>query len=98
MIFYEPGLKYGGFLINKMWGSYSTTIRPKVGANNGKKLQSNQKIFLNTYNNSDIRKLDFINTKINFLFGKQSMHSSKNPYLVTSNIIFAFDILIYAHT
>ena len=57
----------GGFSINKMWGSYSTTIRPKVGANNGKKLQSNQKIFLNTYNNADIRKLDFINTKINFI-------------------------------
>ena len=57
----------GSFLINKMWGSYSTTIRPIVGANNGKKLQNNQKIFLNPCNKNDLRKLNFVNTKIGFI-------------------------------
>ena len=36
----------GGFKLDKVWNSYSTTIRAKVGPNNGNKLINGQKIFL----------------------------------------------------
>ena len=36
----------GGFDLNKVWGSFSTTTRAEVGPNKGKKLRKGQKIFL----------------------------------------------------
>ncbi len=59
---------HGGFKLKKFLNSYSTTTRAKVGANDGKKIQMNQKIFLNEIKNLNLKnKLDYINSKIEFI-------------------------------
>ena len=57
----------GGFNLEKVWNSFSTTIRAKVGPNNGQKLIDGQEIELNEENSSQQRKLDYINSKIEFI-------------------------------
>ena len=57
----------GGFKLEKVWDSFSTTIRAKVGPNNGQKLIDGQEIKLNEENPSQQRKLDYINSKIEFI-------------------------------
>ena len=57
----------GGFKLNKFWNSFSTTIRARVGPNKGKKLIEGQEIFLNNPKSSTYRKLEFVNTKIEFI-------------------------------
>ena len=57
----------GGFNLNKVWGSFSTTIRAKIGSNNGNKLVDGQNIKLNERKHSSSKKLDFINSKIEFI-------------------------------
>ena len=84
----------GGFEINKVWGSFSTSTRASVGPNMGKKLDNNQKIFLNKSEKFSNRLLNYSNTKIEFIrviegtnFNYFSKVSTKNffskEYLVT---------------
>ena len=62
---------YGYFAISAefdlkfQWGSCSTNTKANIGANNGEKLQDNQKIeILNINSNQAKKKLEYINTKI----------------------------------
>ena len=57
----------GGFKLNKIWGSYSTTVRAKVGPNEGNKITNGQKLILNNSNELVKRSLNFINSKIEFI-------------------------------
>ena len=57
----------GGFKLEKVWDSFSTTIRAKVGPNNGQKLIDDQEIKLKEVNSSSNRKLDYIDSKIEFI-------------------------------
>jgi len=58
----------GGFKVEKYSDSYSTTTRAGIGANNGNKISSNQKIYINESKNiSASKKLDFINSRIEFI-------------------------------
>ena len=58
----------GGFKLDKVWDSFSTTIRAKVGPNNGNKLIDGQEIILNENSNQFlIEQLNFINSKIEFI-------------------------------
>ena len=57
----------GGFKLNKVWGSFSTTVRAKIGSNNGNKLIDGQDIKLNEPNQLSNKKLDFINSRIEFI-------------------------------
>ena len=57
----------GGFKIDKVWNSYSTTTRAKVGPNNGCKLINGQKILLNEKKPIFNKQLNFVNTKIEFI-------------------------------
>tara|TARA_B100001248_G_scaffold68712_1_gene48521 strand:+ start:343 stop:1290 length:948 start_codon:yes stop_codon:yes gene_type:complete len=57
----------GGFKIDKVWNSYSTTARAKVGPNNGCKLINGQIILLNEKKPIFNRQLNFVNTKIEFI-------------------------------
>ena len=57
----------GGFKLDKVWGSFSTTIRAQIGSNNGNKLIDGQDIKLNEPNQLSNKKLDFINSKIEFI-------------------------------
>ncbi len=57
----------GGFKLDKVWDSYSTTLRAKVGPNNGNKLIDGQKITLNKMKSVINRQLNFVNTKIEFI-------------------------------
>ena len=57
----------GGFKLNKVWGSFSTTIRAQIGSNNGSKLIDGQDIKLNEPNQLSNKKLSFINSKIEFI-------------------------------
>tara|TARA_Y100001958_G_C21191465_1_gene519566 strand:+ start:261 stop:1208 length:948 start_codon:yes stop_codon:yes gene_type:complete len=57
----------GGFKLDKVWNSFSTTARAQVGPNNGEKLKDGQEILLNGPNYSPHRKLDFLNNKIEFI-------------------------------
>ena len=50
----------GGFKLDKVWNSYSTTTRAKVGPNNGDKLKDGQEILLNNPNPSPFRKLNIL--------------------------------------
>ena len=55
----------GELNLNYNWSSYSTNTRAIIGANDGKKLQSEQKINLLKLNqNISSKKLSYINTKI----------------------------------
>ena len=57
----------GGFKLNKIWDSFSTTIRARVGPNNGTKLFDGQEITLNKIKSISNRKLNFVNSKIEFI-------------------------------
>ena len=57
----------GGFKIDKIWESYSTTIRAEVGPNKGNKLLNDQKINLNKSRTLINRSLSFVNSKIEFI-------------------------------
>ena len=57
----------GGFKLNKVWGSFSTTIRAQIGSNNGSKLIDGQDIKLNEPKQLSNKKLDFINSRIEFV-------------------------------
>ena len=58
----------GGFKVEKFMNSCSTTTRAGVGANNGKKLSKDQKIYLNsTKNIISNKKINFVNSKIEFI-------------------------------
>ncbi len=55
----------GNFDIKNQWGSCSVNTKANIGANKGKKLQDNQKIFLKDINqNFTKKKLDYFNSKI----------------------------------
>ena len=84
----------GGFDLNKVWGSFSTTTRALVGPNKGKKLSEGQKIFLNKTKKYSNCSLNYINTKIEFIrvleatnydyFSKDSVNNFfTKKYLVT---------------
>tara|TARA_Y200000002_G_scaffold75023_1_gene58847 strand:- start:427 stop:1371 length:945 start_codon:yes stop_codon:yes gene_type:complete len=57
----------GGFKLEKFLNSYSVFTRAEVGANNGKKIQVNQKIFFNKFRDLNIKKLSYTNSKIEFI-------------------------------
>tara|TARA_Y100000817_G_scaffold314435_1_gene313266 strand:+ start:480 stop:1427 length:948 start_codon:yes stop_codon:yes gene_type:complete len=84
----------GGFKLNKVWNSYSTTARALVGPNNGRKLLNGQEIMLNKSNLSSSRKVNYINSKIEFIrvikgtnidhFSKQSVKNFfEKSFIVT---------------
>ena len=55
----------GKFDVNFQWGSCSTNTKSNIGANNGKKIEDGQKIYiLNINKNLTDKKLNYINTKI----------------------------------
>ena len=55
----------GEFDIKSQWESYSVNTKANIGANNGKKLENNQKINISRINkNLNKKKLNYINTKI----------------------------------
>ena len=57
----------GGFKINKVWKSYSTTVRAEVGPNKGNRLLNGQNVNLNNSNAIQNRSLNFVNSKIEFI-------------------------------
>tara|TARA_Y100000816_G_scaffold6657_1_gene4097 strand:+ start:336 stop:1283 length:948 start_codon:yes stop_codon:yes gene_type:complete len=57
----------GGFKLDKVWDSFSTTLRANVGPNDGNKLIDGQEIILNKMKSLINRQLTFINTKIEFI-------------------------------
>ena len=57
----------GGFKLNKVWDSFSTTSRANVGPNNGTKLIDTQEIILNASKIISNRQLNFVNSKIEFI-------------------------------
>ena len=55
----------GNFDIQLQWNSYSTNIKAQIGANDGKKLEKNQKIkILDTHSHESKKKLEYLNNKI----------------------------------
>ena len=55
----------GEFDIKSQWESYSVNTKANIGANNGKKLENNQKINISKINKDlNNKKLNYINTKI----------------------------------
>ena len=55
-------------LIDKTWGSISTNTKAKIGSNNGEKLSNSQKINIDhKNNNTSLRKLNYINSKIEYI-------------------------------
>ena len=57
----------GGFKLNKVWDSFSTTSRANVGPNNGNKLMDAQEIILNASKLISNRQLNFVNSKIEYI-------------------------------
>ena len=57
----------GGFKLNKVWNSFSTTSRANVGPNNGAKLIDAQEIILNASKSISNRQLNYVNSKIEFI-------------------------------
>ena len=59
-------LAFGGKLdLEYQWSSYSVNTKANIGSNNGKKLETNQRINISFINkNLDSKKLNYINTKI----------------------------------
>ena len=57
----------GGFKLNKVWNSFSTTSRANVGPNNGNKLIDAQEIILNASKSVSNRQLNFVNSKIEYI-------------------------------
>ena len=64
----------GGFKIDKVWNSYSTTTRANVGPNNGCKLINGQQ-----HNN------DIFNSQYEFLKNYKILYRKNNCYLLKSN-------------
>ena len=62
-------LAFGGILnLQYQWSSCSINTKANIGANNGKKLEAKQKIeILKINKNSSDKKLNYINTKIEFI-------------------------------
>jgi len=55
----------GEFDLKSQWGSYSINTKANIGANNGKKLQNDQKINISKITqNQSRKKINYINTKI----------------------------------
>ena len=57
----------GGFKLNKVWDSFSTTSRANVGPNKGNKLIDAQEIILNASKSISNRQLNFVNSKIEYI-------------------------------
>ncbi len=58
----------GGFDLKKNFGSFSTTVRAKVGANNGNKISKNENFFIKDFENKNINKnLKYTNSKIEYI-------------------------------
>ena len=58
----------GGFKLEKFLNSYSAFTRAEIGANNGKKIEINQKIYLNASSYTNIKKkISYSNSKIEFI-------------------------------
>ena len=57
----------GGFKLDKVWDSFSTTSRANVGPNNGAKLIDGQEITLNASKSISNRQLNYVNSKIEFI-------------------------------
>ena len=57
----------GGFKLDKVWDSFSTTLRAQVGPNNGTKLFDGQEITLNKIKSISNRQLNFVSSKIEFI-------------------------------
>ena len=55
----------GEFKIEPQWNSYSINTKAKIGPNNGKKFEKNQKIFISKiFSDLNKKKIEYINTKI----------------------------------
>ena len=54
----------GLFKVDYQWDSCSTSVKAKIGANNGEKLKVGQKIEINQLKNVSNRNLNYTNTKI----------------------------------
>jgi len=58
----------GGFKVDSLWQSTSVNTRAKIGANEGEKISTSQKIFLkNKETILNKRKLNYLNPKIEFI-------------------------------
>ncbi len=56
------------FIIDKIWNSFSTNTKAKIGSNNGEKLSDNQIINVENKNkNSILAKLNYVNKKIEYI-------------------------------
>ena len=55
----------GEFKLESKWNSYSINTKAKIGPNNGKKFEKNQKIFISKiFSDLNKKKIEYINTKI----------------------------------
>jgi len=55
----------GEYKLEPQWNSYSINTKAKIGPNNGKKFEKNQKIFISKiYSDLNKKKIEYINTKI----------------------------------
>ena len=55
----------GEFKLEPKWNSYSINTKAKIGPNNGKKFEKNQKIFISKiFSDLNKKKIEYINTKI----------------------------------
>ena len=55
----------GEFKLEPQWNSYSINTKAKIGPNNGKKFEKNQKIFISKiFSDLNKKKIKYINTKI----------------------------------
>ena len=85
-----------GFKIEKIWNSYSTNTKAKIGPNSGKKYSINEKIFINKNNLKRIkeRKLNYVNlndniirvikgTNFNYFSDTAIINFTNSEYLVT---------------
>ena len=58
----------GGFDLKNNFGSYSTHVRSKVGANNGNKIQKDENFFIKDFKDKYVNKsLKYINSKIEYI-------------------------------
>ena len=58
----------GGFELNKNFGSFSTTVRAKVGSNKGNKLSKNEEFLIKNIKNKNIKKsIKYLNSKVEYI-------------------------------
>ena len=58
----------GGFELKKNFGSFSTHVRSNVGANNGNKIQKDEKFFIKDFKDKHANKsLKYMNSKIEYI-------------------------------